>query len=91
MVAITIFLFTIDDGADFSIVGSDFANNFSKFFLRCSPFGFKLADNRQFRCDTYVLFNVTVSTVCGPVTVRRHPIYVAQSKMVYCVAWSPVS
>ena len=71
----------VDDGADFSIVGSDSAIKFSRFYLSCRPFSFKVADNRQFQCDTYVLFDVTVSTVCGPVTVRRHPIYVAKFDM----------
>ena len=72
---------TIDDGADFSVMGCNFSPQFSSFICSQNQFEFRVANDSFSTCSGFVLFDVHLPTGAGDVIVRRHQIYVADIEM----------
>ena len=68
---------TVDDGADFSLMGFNHLENFKDLAVPQSPIQFRVANDNLATCSNYLLCDITLHTEAGNITVRRHRIYIA--------------
>ena len=77
----TLISVTVDDGADFSLMGSNHSKQFADILVPIRFIEFRVANDNVATCSHFVLVDVTLPTEVGQVTVRRHRIYVADIQM----------
>jgi hypothetical protein len=63
---------TVDDGADFSLMGFNHLESFEQ-----NPIQFRAANDNLGTCSSHLLCDVSLHTEAGNITVRRHRIYIA--------------
>lgn len=72
---------TIDDGADFSVMGCNLIGDFQEFAIPLDPITFRVANDDEATCSSSIFFDVSLPTEAGNVTLRRHRIYIADITM----------
>jgi hypothetical protein len=56
---------SIDDGADFSVMGANHISDFSHYVVESTPFCFCVADGQLYICQKHRDFGVTLTTISG--------------------------